>query len=312
MVYHAHHWKLGNIEDEVCLAECVWPGCGTQQYQPAYGTREGLEAANLMNRRHGYPEILIIKRPKTIPEEESMVNAAAVVTESEARKLAEGIEKNGGDAGPIHAALKDKTGNIKKNRGAFARYDAIADQVIADAVALGTWSKSFAKHDIPNGSLTGLAKRWRAQGHEIPEIKRQTLPEKSFTPHRKQIAAEDLAPIPQKPVGNNVFTLHKYYAAHTAEIIEDYRKMGQRNTLRRWGISSSKLAQLIKENQVPRHGPPVEAVLNAEGEAGVRPSATCAKKQTDRIMLEVPAFNEAWGDAVKVEWLHSVAPLLFR
>lgn len=137
--HHCHHWSLQQLPtDGVVKAHCMRKGCHARQYQPVEVSEEAVLRANSLNRKHGYPLILVsVKSLYRIRNGENLL----MTFESEKTPF---ISTKGG-------------------RPPSMCYDAIAGTVIALARRVG-WYAAARKHKIPRGSIGTLARRWEEKG----------------------------------------------------------------------------------------------------------------------------------------------------
>jgi len=203
-----HRWFVPAGDDGIALASCF--NCRVQQYQPTDGTRESAIRANEMNEANKYPLLTVsskrdystIKHAGDLkpPEEVRMVQntgSPRIVQNTNSPQAENSIDKRKGQG---HLS------NFTKNRGARERYDAIAQQVIDDAVRLGSWIASCRLHNIPTGSVTGLVRHWRKHGLAIPLVKhikkaatiaRRKSPQSApVSPNQPQRAPSSTTPTP--------------------------------------------------------------------------------------------------------------------
>lgn len=303
VVCEAHRWFLPKGRDGITLAECMV--CRARQYQPTDGTRQSAERANELNRQHGYPLLTVaVKRvydKQVSPDGKKMV---ATINATELRP--ETRQQLGIDPPEKKVTTEDRLARLRDNKGKTLEYDKKAPQVLEDARHMSL-KEAFAKHGIPNGSITRLIRRWRKKG---------------WVPDGVQLGkSNNKEPVVRKPKSRKL--RNKYpskYDDRMPLIVEDLQTMRMADIERKHGMPVNSLSTIVKQwkkrGLLPADFKPfsrVKAVITTGTTSSDSDKKHHLAVDSDKKhhyasnSISLPVWNEAWGDSVKVEWLRTLA-----
>jgi hypothetical protein len=207
---------------------------------------------------------------------------------------------------------------MRLNTGNSERFDKLAQQVIEDVKTM-SWTAAFRKNGIPIGSVGRLRRRWEHMG--------------LITTTKKQEAKI----IAKKENGASK------YDHLLPQIMEDLKTMNSSQCEKKNGIPGQSLFNLLNRwklsGKIPVHyKPPIRGIMphsiqrsnntnkgtkrvHEEVKQDTLPTYICPYCETNRTQADalikhleavhyappkmaLPLWCEAWGDSVKVAWLH--------
>ena len=311
-----HQWDENGAVDGLVLASCML--CSAKQWHVTdliyigdgtHNIKDKINRANQLNKKDGFELIKIGKKEfvdtsltneKYFVKKEtrSMDTTQERDTTSETPKVVNNVPPDPPDkSNPV---LDPRIARMRLNTGNSERFDKSAQQVIEDVKTM-SWTASFRKNGIPIGSVGRLRRRWEHMG----------LIAKPQTPKKE----------PTKTEGNK--NTRRDYDAEKTEILKDYYGLSLKDFYakqhlesnkwgklkERWGIrgkaprkANHKVTHPRREDTVPTYLCPYCETNWSQADALIKHLQAVHYDAPSKMAL--PPWCEAWGDSVKVAWLH--------
>jgi hypothetical protein len=314
-----HQWDENGAQEGIVLARCL--KCDTRQWHATDGNWDTIKECNKRN-KSDHLELITLKKETrfmdtslkkdTVSENSKGVNndpptRLDIPVPVETPKIAAMSLLTDPPVPPDIPApvipdpvIDPRIARMRLNTGNTERFDKSAQQVIEDVKTM-SWTAAFRKNGIPIGSVGRLRRRWEHMG----------LIAKPQTPEKE----------PPKTKENK--STRRDYDAEKTEILRDYYGLSLKDFYakqhmfsgtwtilkKKWGIkgkaphkSNRKENNTVKENVPLKYLCPYCDVGWSQAEALIQHMRICHFDSLGKP--ELPLFNEAWGDSVKVAWLH--------